>query len=238
MRRLGGLAAGAGDARLDVDHRVGDALAQRPAAPAARRSSSSRGRPRGRAPRISSRCGSVQAVDGLVEQLGRLVRLVPALVALAVEAEVGGQVDDLQAALAQRLDRGRGRPVRVGHERGVGPLGDRVRRRTPRASAARGSAGRARRGGAPRRERAVTAVSSSDGCRCTDRGGERAAVAGGADDGDAVLRHAAALRSPPAPASIAARRSATSSSVSVRSGARNSSRSASDLLPSPTCSPR
>jgi hypothetical protein len=41
-----------------------------------------------------------QPVDGLVEQLGRLVRLVPVLVGRLVEPEVGGQVNDLEAALA------------------------------------------------------------------------------------------------------------------------------------------
>ena len=92
-----------------------------------------------------------QAVDGLGEQLRRLVRLVPVLVARLVEPEVGGQVDDLEAALAQRLDRRRRGLVRVGDQRGVGPVGHDVRVELLHRDAARGSARRPRRGGDRRR---------------------------------------------------------------------------------------
>ena len=67
-----------------------------------------------------------QAVDRLGEQLGRLVRLVPALVGVLLEAEVRGQVDDLEPALAQLRDGLGGRLVRIGDDGGVGALGDRV----------------------------------------------------------------------------------------------------------------
>ena len=67
-----------------------------------------------------------QAVDRLGEQLGRLVRLVPALVGVLLEAEVRGQVDDLEPALAQLRDGLGGGLVRIGDDGGVGALGDRV----------------------------------------------------------------------------------------------------------------
>ena len=51
-----------------------------------------------------------ESVHGAVEQLGRGVRLIPALVALAVEAKVGGQVHDLQAALASAFTAGAAAP--------------------------------------------------------------------------------------------------------------------------------
>ena len=79
------------------------------------------GHERGGGDLVAVRLG--QPVHRLAEQLGRLVRLVPALVDLAVEPEVGRQVHDLQAALAQLLHRPRRRLVRIGHERGVGALG-------------------------------------------------------------------------------------------------------------------
>ncbi len=200
--------------------------------------------------------GLGQPVDGLREELGGLVGLVPVLVGVLVEAEVGGEVDHLEAALAERLDGRSGGLVRVGDEGAVGPLGDGVRIEglelerdavggidlvvTAAGVGARGDRGQLDGGMPPE-----------------DRGRDRAAEAGGADDGCTVLRHAAAPRRPaprrfraarpharsrpPIPSSsrsIASRRRATSSSVRVRSGARNSSRSASDLFPSPACSPR
>ena len=104
---------------------VGAGDLRRGSAPAARR--------RPRAISSGAGCGHVVAlVDGEVAQ-----------------AEVGAQVDDLHPALAQRGDDRRGRAVRVGDDRGVGL--DRRSRRAPRASAARGGAGRARRAGCPRR---------------------------------------------------------------------------------------
>ena len=180
-----------------------------------------------------------QPVDGLGEQLRRLVRLVPALVELAVEAEVRRQVHHLQPALAQLLDRAPRRPC-AGRRRAPRRRARRSRRRrTPRARGARGSAGRARRGAGPRRARAVTRRQLERRvplARC--RAQSAPAKPARAD----ARRRCSGTQPPPelgrARARSRARRSATSSSVSVRSGARNSSRSASDLLPSPTCSPR
>ena len=64
-----------------------------------------------------------QAVGGVVDELGVRVLAVPLLVGLEVaQAEVGGQVDDLEARGAHlRHDRRRG-GVRVGDDRGVEPL--------------------------------------------------------------------------------------------------------------------
>ena len=97
--------------------------------------------------------------------------------------------------------------------------------------------------------REVTAASSSRGWRQTSCGRERAGEPGGAgDEHPARARRRAAAAgqlSHGAPADLGQRRDdrlararATSSSVRVRSAARNSSRSARLLLPSPTCSPR
>jgi hypothetical protein len=71
--------------------------------------------------------GLGQAVDGLAQQLGRLVRLVVRLVARAVEPEVGRQIDDLEPTLAQRAHGRRRRLVRVRDERSLGARRDRVR---------------------------------------------------------------------------------------------------------------
>ena len=61
-----------------------------------------------------------EAVDGLAEQLGRLVLAVPAPVHRGVaQAEVGAQVDDANAPLAQLGHERRGRAVGVGDDRGV-----------------------------------------------------------------------------------------------------------------------
>ena len=230
----GGLAPGAGDAGLGVHHHVVDVVAQRPERQQrGGRVAAGRGHQVGAADLFAVRLG--EAVDGLVKQLRRGVRLVPALVAVAVEAEVGGEVHHLQAALAQRLYRGGGRAVRVGHDSRPRALGDRVGVELLQLD----------RHAIARVELVMTAArvrASRHGRQLErrmppqDRGGHRAAVAGGADDCDAV-RHGAAPRVDSSASSIAARRSATSSSVSVRSGARNSRRRASDLLPSPTCSP-
>jgi hypothetical protein len=64
-----------------------------------------------------------QPVHGLAEELGRLVGLVPALVLLAVEPEVRGQVHHLEPPLAQVPHHQRGGPVRQRHERRVRSLG-------------------------------------------------------------------------------------------------------------------
>ena len=64
-----------------------------------------------------------QPVDGAVEQLGRAVLAVPALVGRQVaEPEVGGEVDDEDAEAAQRGDGRRRGAVRVGDDRRVDVL--------------------------------------------------------------------------------------------------------------------
>ena len=61
-----------------------------------------------------------EPVDSLAEELGRLVLAVPAPVHRGVvQAEVGAQVDDADATLAQLGDDGRGGAVGVGDDRGV-----------------------------------------------------------------------------------------------------------------------
>ena len=121
VRRLGRAAARARHARLRVDDDVLDHVAER-------REREDRG---GRvATGAGDQIGALdlvavqlrQPVDRPAEQAGRLVRLVVALVARAVQAEVGRQVDDLQPAVQQVLDDRRRRAVRVGDERGVGAL--------------------------------------------------------------------------------------------------------------------
>ena len=113
---VGWRAAGAGDARLGVDDDVLDRVAQR------RQREDRRGR-------VAARAGDEvgagdllavqlgQPVDRPRQQLRRRVRLVPLLVAGAVEPEVGGQVDDLQAAVQHVLHDRRGGLVRVGDDR-------------------------------------------------------------------------------------------------------------------------
>src|SRR5918992_1194491 len=103
MGLLGGLAAGARHAGLDVHHGLLEAALEREKAEdrGGRVAAGARDELRF-ADLVAVRLG--KAVDGLGEELGGLVRLVPLLVARLVEPEVGGQVDDLQAALAERLD--------------------------------------------------------------------------------------------------------------------------------------
>lgn len=61
-----------------------------------------------------------ETVDGLAEQLGRLVLAVPAPVhGGVVQAEVGAQVDDADTALAQRGHQRRGSAMRIGDDGGV-----------------------------------------------------------------------------------------------------------------------
>jgi hypothetical protein len=67
-----------------------------------------------------------ETVDRLGDQLRSLVGLIPALVALAVQPEVRGQVHDLESARAQLPYGGSGGLVGVGHQRGLGPLRDPV----------------------------------------------------------------------------------------------------------------
>ena len=61
-----------------------------------------------------------QPVDGAREQLGLGVLAVPLLVdGRVAQAEVGAQVDDLDAAAVQLGDQLRGGTVRIGDDRGV-----------------------------------------------------------------------------------------------------------------------
>ena len=117
----GRLAPGARDARLRVDHHVAD----QPGAGERREREQRRGRV---AARVGDEVGAGdplavqlgQPVDALAEQLGRAVRAVPVLVDAAVaQPEVGRQVDDADAALAQRGDGRRRDAVRPADERGV-----------------------------------------------------------------------------------------------------------------------
>ena len=118
---LGGGAPGARHARLGVD----DDVLDQPCARQRREREQRRGRiaagvgdQRGAADLLAVQLG--QPVDGLVEQLGRLVLAVPPLVHRRVaQAEVGAQVDDAHAPLAQRADQRRGGAVGVGDDRGV-----------------------------------------------------------------------------------------------------------------------
>src|ERR671915_1105895 len=113
MGLLGGLATGAGHAGLDVDDGLLEAALEREKAEdrGSRVAAGARDELRF-ADLVAVRLG--KAVDGFGEELGGLVGLVPVLVGLLVEPEVGGQVDDLEAALAKRLHGGRGGPLRGG----------------------------------------------------------------------------------------------------------------------------
>ena len=125
VRRLGRLAAGAGHAGLRVDERVrGEVLQRQQRQQRGGRVAARRGHELRVADLVAVQLG--QPVHGLVEQLRRRMRPVPALVQLARDAEVRGQVDHLQPARAQVLDGRRGRAVRVGDERRVAALGDAV----------------------------------------------------------------------------------------------------------------
>ena len=187
-----------------VGHEIGAATSRSRTAPAARRR-----------PARSSR--------------GRLVLAVPVLVDRAVaQPEVGRQIDHARARGPQLGDDRRRRAVRIGDDGGV----DRVlgRRRRPRADAARACAGARRRAaGPPPRARSRAPARRTGGGRAAARRSRRRS------------RPRRGRRPQPrsSPSSLAltastifVRCGAISSSVSVRSPARNSSRTASDVCPS------
>ena len=129
-----------------------------------------------------------EAVHCLVEQLGRLVTGVPALVAVAVEAEVRGEVHHPQAALAQRLHGRRGGAVRICHDRRLRPLGDRVG--VEGLQLERHAVARIELVVAPPGVRAGRHGRQLEGrMPAQDRCGHGAAVAGRADHCDAVSGH-------------------------------------------------
>ena len=231
------LAPGAGDARLRVDHDVGDHAGAR-----------QRGEPEQRGGRVAAGVGDEvgahdrlavelgQPVDGLAEQLGRAVAAVPVLVDRAVaQAEVGREVDHAHAALAQRGDRRGRHAVRPADERGVDLALDggvvvleQQRHARARVDRLEHRAGLRARGHVAQLEVRVPVH---------ERGGDRAGVAGRAEDGD--VSHAAALRA----ARPARRRSSRAACRPPRRsacGRARGTRAAAPATaePSPTCAPR
>ena len=138
-------------------------------------------------------------------------------------------------AASTLLERGRGRALgaRSGHPRpGWSSVEPRRRRRPARSRRPARAADGARP--AARRARPCSPVAPATSTRAS--GSPSSGCASGSA-WVARLTHEASPPGPPTSALIASRRAATSSSVSVRSGARNSSRRARLLRPSPTWSP-
>ena len=225
MRRL---STGAADARLGVDHHV-----------AQQARTGERGEREDRRGRIAARVGHQvgardlvavqlgQPVDGIAHQRRRGMGAVPVLVdADLVQPEVGRQVDDPHAALAQLGDH-RARRPRAGRRPPRRRPAHDGRGRTARAPAARASAGGPRPAARRRPSARSRARARSAGAGAAARWPRRPRSRRRPAPRSAHPRGSPPSRSATA-ASIFARRWATSSSVSVRSSARNWSRTASE----------
>ena len=241
----------AGGALHRVDDDVGEQalLGQRRQRRARSRSGSSRASRPAR-PRAALAVELGQPVDAAPEQVGGAVLAVPALVGRrrSRSRKSAERSTTRTPVPAQGGDGRRRGAVRVGDDRRVDAL-EPGRGRARSAPAAPGSAGRARRAACRRRCARSTATSSQPRVAPDDLRRQGAGEAGGAGDQDprrglAVERLCVEAQLTERPSDLAparprsrSRRPATSSSVRVRSGARNSSRRARLLRPSPSCSP-
>ena len=165
-------APGAGDPLLGVDHDVGD----QPRA-------SQRREPEHGRRRVAAGVGDdartrdplavqlAQPVHSFIQQVRPRVLAIPLLVrGQRPESEVGAEIDDARAALAQRAHRRRRRP-RAGRRRPPRRWARSDRGRAPRSPAARGTADIGDPGGRPTSERPLTvdAARSPDGARAGAR---------------------------------------------------------------------
>ena len=241
VRLVGGLAAGARDAALRVNDSIrheARADQRREGQDRSRRVAAGIRDEGGRCDLAAVQLG--EAEDGLGAQRRRTVLAVPLLVRGEIlQPEVRGQVHDAHALLAQGSDRRGSRTMGIGDERevcdGTQPLGIELlelqRDAIARIQVVEAAAGvGARRDGLQRDARVPPEQGARPARRRTRTPPPR--------------RHASSHSRSEPPVSCAicclirSRAVATSSSVSVRSSDRNSSRRANDLRPSPTCSPR